>query len=369
MSVAPLSVVVCGGSIGGLAAAVALHRLGARVRVYESSSSSLEQRGSSIGYCNVGLWEALRGEKMIRRGTQAQRSQGAFFYGDLWRFLAAGLPAGTIRYNATIADLGEAPLTRPSVDGEAFDLAVIADGGWSALREKYFEKRLPEYAGWQAWRFRVDMEHVPGFSAMGEYVQGNMFTILLDVAKDDGQTILAGGTGVAADERNVIRPSKGANRQVSDPVPREDDTAITAAFLDVFRNAFGQKKEVMRAMEAAARHGKITPNPQYEYCANSVVKGRMVLVGDAAHMAVPRTAAGAHTAVMDGYALLEAFSPVMMEERDKLLPDWGSVVDRALAAYGPAGLNRAKDLYARSLEVSKPVCAPGWMRENGAQDL
>ena len=71
-------------------------------------------------------------------------------------------------------------------------------------------------------------------------------------------------------------------------------------------------------------------------------------MGDAAHMASPRTAAGAHTGVLDAAGLLEAFSAH---------PD---SLDDAIRAYGMGGVQRAKELYLRSKEVSRPlVYVPG----------
>ncbi len=59
---------------------------------------------------------------------------------------------------------------------------------------------------------------------------------------------------------------------------------------------------------SGAGKGKITPQPLYEFMADKVVNGRLILMGDAAHMASPRTAAGAHTGILDAAGLLEALS-------------------------------------------------------------
>ena len=383
-----LRVAVIGGSIGGLAAATALLRLGASVRVFERAPGGFSGRGGSLGFCQNNLWEALRGAPMMRRGARASRAQGAYLYGDLWDYLASGLPSSSFSYNAHVRDLGE-DLLRPTVMGETFDLAVIADGGWSELRTRHFGPAAPQFAGWQAWRFRVEAKDVPGFSAFGEYSAGFYSTILLDVAMNNGSDWIMGGTSCACPESDVVRPGTGVNRQTGGSgdggveggggggggaggggagpaAPAESETP--AWFLPFFRGHFGSAAggEVYRAMEAASRLGKITATPQYEFCASRVVKGRVVLVGDAAHMAVPRTAAGAHTAVLDGYALLEAFRPHLGGAGAGAAggsAGWGAAVYRALAAYEPAALQRARGLYERSLEVSRPVLPPGWSPE------
>ena len=58
---------------------------------------------------------------------------------------------------------------------------------------------------------------------------------------------------------------------------------------------------------------------------------------------IGRTAAGAHTGILDAVGLMAAFS---------VHP---SDIDRAIAAYAPGGAQRASDLYARSKKVSAPL--------------
>ena len=158
-------ILIAGGGIGGLAAATAFARLGASVRIFEKAPTGFAGRGSSLGYVDNALWQRVTGRRMMRRGATASRQQGAYLYGDLWSYLAAGLPPSVFTYGAHVTDLGD-DLARPTVNGEAFDLAVVADGGWSELRERYFGPERPEYAGWQAWRFRVEMDKAPpGFQS------------------------------------------------------------------------------------------------------------------------------------------------------------------------------------------------------------
>ena len=279
--------------------------------------------------------------------------------GDLWQFWHDALPAGTVTFNASVDDLGDDPL-RPVIMGEEYDLAIVADGGWSRLRSRYFDERAPQYGGYQVWRFRVPMAAVPGFRAMGDYSASHFTTILLDVAMNDGTDWLMGGTAIAAPESEVVSPAAGGNRQTGEP----DAPSPPPWFLPWYKAHFGAHAggELYRAMAAAAEHGKISPPmPQFEFAARRVVSGRRVLVGDAAHMASPRTAAGAHTAVMDAAGLMDAFTPLMAAGAAPA-GGWGAVVDKALAAYDPPALQRAAALYARSLEVSAPVVAPGWKR-------
>merc|ERR1712159_138806 len=98
---------IVGGSLGGLAAAHAFVQLGYDVTVYERSKHGFTDRGSSLGFVDVQLWRHLTGQTMMRRGRPASRNQGAFFYGDLWRFLYESLPEGMVRLGHNIESLGD----------------------------------------------------------------------------------------------------------------------------------------------------------------------------------------------------------------------------------------------------------------------
>lgn len=369
-----------GGSIGGLAAATALHRLGAHVRVFESSPTSFEGRGSSLGYCNVPLWEALCQRPMLRRGERSNRGQGGWLYGDLWTFLRVGLPDDVIKYNSTVTTLGDDP-SAPVVEGEAYDVAIVADGGWSTLRKAYFDPagKGPEYAGYVAWRFKLPTSALsPPFQAYGEYSAGHYTTILLDIIEDKGGDWIMGGTAVSTPESAVARPRAGENRQAGGgaaPAATEDADAAARAHVEWYSSKFAgaARGEAVRVLRAALDHGKVSPIPQFEYCAPRVTAGRLVLVGDAAHMASPRTASGAHTAVLDGAALFDAFAGTLgaagAGAAGQPPGGWAALVDEALAAYGPGGLARARQLYRRSLEVSAQVMPRGWVRGGGRSDL
>lgn len=137
-------VAVIGASLGGLSAANALVQLGHIVHVYERAKGPMHNKGYGMGFVDVDLWERLVGRRMIRRGQRANRGQGAFYYGDLWKFLYDGLPKGTVRFGSTVNSLGSSKkeaMRQPTIGKEKYDLAVLADGGWSALRHYITDKK------------------------------------------------------------------------------------------------------------------------------------------------------------------------------------------------------------------------------------
>ena len=154
-------VVVIGASIGGLASANVFFRLGYNVTVYERSEHAFRDRGSSLGFVDVPMWQRLTGRPMMRRGRPASRSQGAFFYGDLWQFLYESLPQGTVRHGNSIRSLGK-DASRPRIEGQACDLVVVADGGWSGLR-RCVTGGEPSYAGYVIYRGNIPCSEVPWY--------------------------------------------------------------------------------------------------------------------------------------------------------------------------------------------------------------
>jgi hypothetical protein len=101
MALSPPSVAIVGGSIAGLAAATAFLRLGFSVRVFEAADRPFYGRGGSIGYCNVELWQSLRGATMIRRGIQVPLPRCFFSHATV-----------LLSYNAHVCDIAGQPQPR-----------------------------------------------------------------------------------------------------------------------------------------------------------------------------------------------------------------------------------------------------------------
>ena len=175
------------------------------------------------------------------------------------------------------------------------------------------------------------------------YKNGIYDTIVLKMAKEDSDYWLM-GSFVATPEDELTeywnRARDGLSRQ-----NMEDQRSVAAP--DWFHDHFLHNYQDVPWLEKLAKHtlerGHMTPHPQFEFGASVVSRGRVLLVGDAAHMASPRTAVGAHTAVMDAIALSEAFEGVQTP-RD---------IDEAIKMYDRGGVERAQALYSRSRQVSQ----------------
>jgi hypothetical protein len=413
---------VIGASLGGLGAANVLSQIDNgswMVDVYERSNSTsngttvigFQNKGSGLGYVNVPAWEAVRndGVPMIRRGRKANRGQGAFYYGDLWKYLWEGLPDNAnIHYGKTIEDIGN-DVNHPIIDGIPYDLVVLADGGFSTLRKYILTAAVdvddqydttqsngvdgmcmnnePEYSGCVLWRGSVSTKDIPKHLEYqireGIYKNGIYDTIVLKLAKDNGEDLWMIGTFIATPESDLSQywdKSKQAGRG------RHDDTVGSANiisstnipdwFLPLFSRNFDHTPWLVSLVERMIERGEVVPHPQYHFASKQVTRGRVVMIGDAAHMASPRTAVGAHTAIIDALDLRDAFdaaAAAMYLEKKKNKERNGNEndddndddqtdddpIDMALKQYSKSGVDRAQQLYRRSVEVSKEFIPSG----------
>ena len=248
----------------------------------------------------------------------------------------------------------------PSIGGETFSLAIIADGGWSSLRSKYFDCAPPEYTGYQIFWGRVDAaECGPGtlqsFDGRTELI-GPYAVVTLPVPHFDGQRQYMCAWFVPTPEAEIKQPGRGDNRQIEQVSGHGN---APEWFLPFVKRLFGKQAEsirrkspgtdgrtaaddIVRFAEAAATKGKITASPVFEWGATRTVNGSLVLMGDAAHMASPFTAAGAHVAMLDALGLLEAFRSE-------------ASIDAALRAYDVGGIQRSKSLLRQSRACTKDL--------------
>ena len=372
--VRPPRAAIVGASLGGLAAAHALTQTGWTVDVYERAAGPLHAKGSGLGFVHVAAWEALVQQPMWRRKRRADRSQGSFYYGDLWKFLYQHLPTTTaqVHFGQTVSALEGTPES-PVVQGKDYALVVLADGGFSKLRKYVLaddpsqdEGPQPDYAGYVVWRGSIPTSQLPKHVLQnikeGVYKSGIYDTIVLKMARDDGTDHWTLGTFLATPESEI----KSYWNQVTEGASRHDDTicnnntgnktnsAVPCWFASHMRQHFSNVPGLVPLIEHMLAKGEMKPHPQYEFGATRLVhRGRLVLLGDAAHMASPRTAVGAHTAILDALALREAFIKIPLDETGRNVSiSESNNIDDAVNYYSQAGLQHARELYQRTREVS-----------------
>lgn len=303
--------IVIGSGIAGLAAALALRRVGVEVTVYERAPALTEVGAGISLWANalraldhIGAGPAVRAaalpmdrsEFRVRDGHRVtatfraapfERRFGTAPFvamihrADLVAALAGGLPAGTTRYGFACAGV-ESRGTRATVrfeNGHAdeADLVIGADGIRSAVRAALVGPGEPRYAGYTCWRgvCARPASVPPGYLAewWGRGRRFGITTLPADrvywwATKNEP----AGGR--AADERAAVA---AAFRGWADPVPGLIAATPAAGVL---------------------RNDILDRPPTRRWAA-----GRVVLIGDAAHPATPNYGQGGCLAVEDAAAL------------------------------------------------------------------
>lgn len=176
-------VAVIGGSIAGCAAAIAAHKAGYEVTLYERSRGDLAERGFGIalpetlfkqcvetGYLDADVvtwdiydrhWFTLDRSGAHQHLWTSPLRMVAFNWGLLWKSLRSHVPEGIYRQGQAVSALTRtdsgATVTADGVE-EHYDLVVGADGYRSIVRSHVVGETTPGYAGYVTWRGVVDAD-------------------------------------------------------------------------------------------------------------------------------------------------------------------------------------------------------------------
>lgn len=349
--------IVIGAGIGGLTAAAALHGRGWTVDLHERAPSR-EPAGSGLALGpnalraldTLGAGDAVRalaamtGTGGIRRPdgtwlsrTSAEAAQArygdptvAVHRADLVEVLASRLPGGTVHLGSTAtAAHPDGTLTTTDARGRRTahraDLVVAADGIRSAVRTALFPGHPPvRYTGTTAWRGLVTAPFPD--AAPGEaWGRGQIFgTVPLAGGRTYFYATARAPEGArAADERTELRHLFGGWHH---PVPALLDAVSPAALLrnDVY--------DLPRPLPALHR-------------------GRIALLGDAAHPMTPNLGQGACQAIEDAVVLAHTATAAHTGT--------GTGRDGGLAAYTAARLPRTTAVMRRSHQVARLTALSG----------
>lgn len=345
-----LDVTISGGSMGGLFTGIALGTAGHEPTIYEQSAGELRSRGGGIvaqenirrfldrhDVVDPATITTASGERryLAHDGDVEQsRPESMVFtsWDAVYRHLRATFPDDRYHTGSTVVGVTPETATAEFADGSerAADLLVAAEGGQSTTREQLFPDVTPQFADYVAWRGLVPEADcsaavVDEFDDRFTFYQGPDLLILgyfipgPDGGTNPGERRLnwVWYDRLADEERStVFTDAEGVERTTTVP-PGHVRTSITERRRERAADVLPPTFETLVGETAEPFVQSI-----YDLAVPEIVVDRTCLLGDAAFVARPHTAAGTAKACGDGVALAaaldrhETVAPALSEWND-----------------------------------------------------
>lgn len=362
---------IVGGGIGGLAAALACHRAGVEVALYERFATFNEvgagiQLGPNVTKVlyDWGLRDALSAMLAFPQRLQVRSASSGAELGVLRLGATAvqryGWPYATVHradlHTALLANLRQHSAVRFHLDSQATgflqseqgvtlhtteggaaegDLLVGADGLWSRVRQQLLNDGEPQVTGHLAYRALLRQSDLP------DPLRSQQVTLWLGPALHVVQYPVRGGEWL-----NVVAVVQG---HMYGDAEYWDHSASSVDLRRRMTGACTLLQDFIRAIEPWRLWALSIRAPMRG--AHEQAQGRVALLGDAAHPMLPYLAQGAGMAIEDADALGRALTNA----------DTGEL-NNALACYAAQRWQRNARVQARALRNGQIFHATGPLR-------
>jgi 2-polyprenyl-6-methoxyphenol hydroxylase-like FAD-dependent oxidoreductase len=329
---------IIGGSVGGLFAANMLRSIGWDADVFERNPEELSGRGAGISThpqlhavtrrlgipfddsmgirVNSVVFLDKTGRAYDKRDTVRLMSS----WGRVFRSLRDCIPDDTYYLGKSLVRIEQdaSSVTAIFADGsrERGDILIGADGGRSTVRELFLPGLQPDYAGYVAWRAKLDERDIPE-PIRAELVANYTYCL------PPGELFLA---YPVPGSNNETQPGQRAYNIVwyrpttperladfcTDATGKGHGTSIPPPLLrpDVIAWAKAQARELVAPQVAEIFERDPRPFFQaiFDFASPKIVFGRVALLGDAAFTVRPHPGAGTTKCAMDAECLADAIA-------------------------------------------------------------
>ncbi|HEY7116067.1 MAG TPA: FAD-dependent monooxygenase [Tepidisphaeraceae bacterium] len=346
----PLKVAIAGGSLGGLCAGIALHGIGCDVNVFERTAGPMTSRGAGIvvqpdllALMASGGAPTLPTTMCLHRqyldpdgGRRLMPAPQQFTSWDaIYQTLLAAFPSDRYHQDHRLTGFDQSVETATARfagrDDVTADLLVCADGSRSASRDTLIKPpRVPTYAGYFAWRGTIEESDAPSdlaqffvdrFSFCDARSGGHILAYFIPGANASakvGERRINWVWYVHAPEGpeldDLLTDKDGQRRDGSVPPGMARLSAIDGLYTRASAQLHPRFAELVRSTRE--------PFIQViqDFAVEQMVFGRVLLLGDAAFIVRPHTAAATAKAAADA---MELAASLMRRDRvSDALADW-----------------------------------------------